>query len=301
VIGAVAGDIIGSVHESAGTTTKAFPLFAAGSRFTDDTVLTVAVAARLLHGGDYVELFHGYFHAYPRVGYGGSFVQWARSRRREPYNSWGNGAAMRVSPLGFAGRSLEAVRAEARRSAAVSHDHPGGIRGAQATAVAVFLAWTGQGKAEIKSHIEREFGYELGDRLDDIREGYRFDGSCQGSVPQSIIAFLESEGYEDAVRNAISLGGDADTMACIAGGIAEAFYGGLPGTVRDRAMALLDDRLRVVVDEFFERSGPAGRGAGSDRAGPARRDGGGRHTPGREELPALPPLVNRTARRRLIP
>ena len=255
MIGAIAGDIIGSVHEGAGTKTKDFPLFAADCRFTDDTVLTVAVAERLLHGGDYVELFHDYFHAYPWAGYGGSFVRWARSRDREPYHSWGNGSAMRVSPVGFAGQSLEEVRAEARRSAAVTHDHPEGIRGAEATAVAVFLARTGQGKREIKAHIGREFGYDLSDRLDDIRVGYRFDVSSRGSVPQSIIAFLESEGYEDAVRNAISLGGDADTMACIAGGIAEAFYGGVPGEVRDRAVALLDDRLRVVVDEFVERYG----------------------------------------------
>jgi ADP-ribosylglycohydrolase len=253
VIGAIAGDIIGSVHEGAGTKTKDFPLFDAACQFTDDTVLTVAVAARLLHGGDYVDLFHDYFHAYPRAGYGGGFIRWAHSRHREPYGSWGNGSAMRVSPVGFAGRSLDEVLAEARRSAEVTHSHPEGIRGAQATAAAVFLARTGRGKAEIKAYVEREFGYGLGDRLDRIREGYRFDTSCQGSVPQSILAFLESESYEDAVRNAISLGGDADTMACIAGGIAEAFYGGVPGVVRARAMALLDDPLRVVVDEFAGR------------------------------------------------
>ena len=230
-------------------------------RFTDDTVLTVAVAARLLHGGDYVDLFHHYFHAYPHAGYGGTFIDWARQRRRQPYQSWGNGAAMRVSPIGIACNSLDEVLAEARRSAEVTHDHPEGIRGAQATAAAVFLARTGASKEDIRANLELEFGYNLSERLADIRDRYRFDISCQGSVPQSIIAFLESDSYEDAIRNAISLGGDADTMAAIAGGIAEAFYGGVPEPLRVRALALLDQPLRAVVDEFMERFGdrPAGR------------------------------------------
>lgn len=255
MIGAIAGDIIGSVHEGTGTKTKDFPLFAESCRFTDDTVLTVAVAAKLLHGGDYIEIFHDYFHAFPYAGYGGSFIKWASFRHRRPYNSWGNGAAMRVSPIGFACESLDEVLAEARTSAAVTHDHPEGIRGAQATAAAVFLARTGRPKSEIKDHIHREFGYDLNGRLDDIRRWYDFDISCQGSVPQSIIAFLESDSYEDAIRNAISLGGDADTMACIAGGIAEAFYGGVPDDIRTQALAMIDGRLRGVVDEFVSRYG----------------------------------------------
>ncbi len=255
MIGAIAGDIIGSVHEGAGTKTKDFPLFDEYCRFTDDTVLTVAVAARLLHGGDYVELFHDYFHAYPRAGYGGTFIQWAMCRSREPYNSWGNGSAMRVSPVGFACSTLDEVLVQAKQSAEVTHNHPEGIRGAQATAAAVFLARSGRDKDAIKAQIERDFGYNLSERLDDIRPRYRFDVSCQGSVPQSIIAFLESTDYEDAVRNAISLGGDADTMACIAGGIAEAFYGGVPEDIRVRALAALDERLRSVVDEFTDRFG----------------------------------------------
>ncbi len=255
MIGAIAGDIIGSVHEGAGTKTKDFPLFDKNCRFTDDTVLTVAVAAKLLHGGDYAELFHDYFHACPNAGYGGSFIRWAELRQRQPYNSWGNGSAMRVSPVGFACESLEDVLVEARRSAEVTHSHPEGIRGAQATAVAVFLARMGRRKHEIKAHIEREFGYDLNGRLNEIRKWYRFDLSCQGSVPQSIIAFLESDCYEDTIRNAISLGGDADTMACIAGGIAEAFYGGVPADIRDRALTLLDDRLRDVVEKFLVRYG----------------------------------------------
>jgi ADP-ribosylglycohydrolase len=252
---AIAGDVIGSVHEGAGTKTKEFPLFVTDSRFTDDTVLTVAVADRLLHGGDYVDLFHDYFHAYPHAGYGESFIRWAGYRRREPYNSWGNGSAMRASPVGIICDTLDDVLAEALHSAAVTHNHSEGIRGAQATAVAVFLARTGRQKDAIKSHIEQEFGYNLSERLDEIRRRYIFDVSCQGSVPQSIIAFLESDSYEDAVRNAISLGGDADTMACIAGGIAEAFYGGVPKDIRARAFAVLDERLRSVIDEFVHRYG----------------------------------------------
>jgi ADP-ribosylglycohydrolase len=214
---------------------------------------TIAVAQRLLHGGDYVDLFHDYFHAYPQAGYGESFIRWAGRRSRTPYRSWGNGSAMRVSPIGFAGQTLDEVLEQATQSAVVTHDHPEGIRGAQATAAAVFLARAGRDKEAIKAQIERDFGYNVSERLDDIRAVYCFDVSCQGSVPQAIIAFLESTDYEDAVRNAISLGGDADTMACIAGGIAEAFYGGVPEDIRARALAELDPRLRCVVDAFTNR------------------------------------------------
>lgn len=255
MIGAIAGDIIGSVHEGAGTKTKDFPLFDEECRFTDDTVLTVAVAEKLLRGGDYVDLFHDYFHAYPDAGYGGTFFRWAGTRQREPYNSWGNGSAMRVSPVGFACTTLDEVMAEAKASADVTHNHPEGVRGAQATAVAIYLARIGWDKPKIKAHIETAFAYDLSARLDDIRNDYEFDVSCQGSVPQSIIAFLESETYEDALRNAISLGGDADTMACIAGGIAEAFYGGVPDAIRLQAMGLLNSRFRGIVDEFTEQHG----------------------------------------------
>jgi ADP-ribosylglycohydrolase len=255
MIGAIAGDVIGSVHEGSGTKTKDFPLFVEDSRFTDDTVLSVAVAQRLLYGGDYIDLFHEYFHAYPLAGYGGTFFRWAGHRHREPYNSWGNGSAMRVGPIGFACDTLAEVMEQARQSAEVTHNHPEGVRGAQATATAIFLARSGQGKEDIRSHIEREFGYNLSERLDDIRAMYNFDVSCQGSVPQSIIAFLESDSFEDAIRNAISLGGDADTMACIAGGIAESFYGGVPEGIRFRTLAALDEYLRGVVEEFVERFG----------------------------------------------
>jgi ADP-ribosylglycohydrolase len=223
MLGAIAGDVIGSVHERTRTKTKDFPLLTPESRFTDDTVLTVAVADCLLRGRDYVDALHDYFHAYPDAGYGGTFWLWASSRRREPYKSWGNGSAMRVSPVAYVGTTLDEVLAEAKRSAEVTHDHEEGIRGAQATAAAIFLARTGGTKEQIRLYIERQFDYFLAETLNDMRPTYQFDASCQWSVPQSIIAFLESTGYEDAVRNAISLGGDADTMACIAGAIAEAF------------------------------------------------------------------------------
>ena len=255
MIGAIAGDVIGSVHEGSGNKSKDFPLFSDDCQFTDDTVLTVAVAAHLLHGSDLVDLFHDYFHSWPLAGYGMSFIRWAGYRKRDPYNSWGNGSAMRVSPVGFVCNSLDEVMTVARRTAEVTHNHPEGIRGAQATAVAVYLARIGREKHDIRDHIEREFGYQLSDRLDDIRGSYRFDVSCAGSVPQAIIAFLESVDYEDAVRNAISLGGDADTQACIAGGIAEAFYGGVPGPIRQFAFDRLDEPLQIVVTEFSERWG----------------------------------------------
>ncbi|MFO0868296.1 MAG: ADP-ribosylglycohydrolase family protein [Pirellulales bacterium] len=166
---------------------------------------------------------------------------------------WGNGSAMRVAPIGWACSSQDEVRAEARRSAAVTHDHPEGIRGAQATAVAVFLARQRWEKDDIRRHLSAEFGYDLSRPLDTIRPTYQFDVSCQGSVPESICAFLESCDYEDAVRNAVSLGGDADTMACIAGGIAEAFYGGVPAEIERHALQRLDPRLQRIVRQFRER------------------------------------------------
>ena len=253
MLGAIAGDIIGSVHEGACTKTKEFPLYVADSTFTDDTVLTIAVADCLLHGGNYVDGLHKYYHAYPFAGYGGTFLRWAAFRERQPYLSWGNGSAMRVSPVAYVHDSLDDVLDEAKRSAEVTHNHGQGIRGAQATAAAIFLARTGSTKVQIRQFIEEKFDYSLDQTLTQIRPTYQFDVSCQGSVPQSILAFLESNSYEDAIRNAISLGGDADTMACIAGGIAEAFYGGVPDEICDKTLAILDERLRGVLEEFRNR------------------------------------------------
>lgn len=253
MLGAIAGDVIGSVHEAAGTTSKAFPLFVRQSRLTDDTVLTAAVAHALMTGTGYVPAFHEFYYDFPLAGYGGRFITWAHERQTEPYHSWGNGSAMRVSPVAYAFDTLDEVLAEAKRSAEVTHSHPEGIKGAQAVAAAVFLARTGATKDDIRREVTERFGYDLSARLADIRPRYCFDVSCQGSVPQSIVAFIESTGYEDAVRNAISLGGDADTMACIAGAIAEPFYGGVPADIEREVLARLDDRLTDVLNRFRER------------------------------------------------
>jgi ADP-ribosylglycohydrolase len=253
MLGAIAGDIIGSVHESRATKSTEFELFVPECRFTDDSVLAVAVADCLLNGLDYVDTFHEYFAAYPHAGYGLRFYDWARSGNPRPYNSYGNGSAMRAPPVGHAFNSLEDVLAEAARSAEVTHNHPEGIRGAQATAAAVFLARQGETKQHIKQWVERTFDYNLSERLDAMRPAYRFDETCQGTVPQALIAFLESDDYEDAVRKAISLGGDADTLACITGAVAEAHYGSVPSHIATRALALLDDRLRGVVFSFCNR------------------------------------------------
>ena len=253
MIGAIAGDIIGSVYEADPINNTDFPLFGEYCCFTDDTVLTVAVADCILHGGSYVDKFHEYFHWYPAAGYGASFTYWAAGRNERPYNSWGNGSAMRVSPVGFACDSLDEVLERAKRSAEVTHDHPEGIKGAQATAAAIFLARTERDRDRIRDYVERTFDYDLSRSLEEIRPGYSFNESCQETVPESIVAFLESTDYETAVRNAISLGGDADTMACVAGGIAEAYYGGVPDEIRNRALDRLDDRLRTVTEEFCRR------------------------------------------------
>ena len=200
MIGAIAGDVIGSVHEGAATKTKRFPLFVPESCFTDDTVLTVAVADVLLSGGDYVRTFHKYYHAYPEAGYGQQFRLWCELRRTDPYNSWGNGSAMRVSPVGLAFDRLEDVLAEAARSACVTHNHPEGVRGAQAVAAAVFLARRRPDKREIAEYIETKFNYQLDRPLKSVRRTFLFDVSCEGTVPWGLRAFLEADGYEDAVR-----------------------------------------------------------------------------------------------------
>lgn len=253
MLGAIAGDIIGSIYERNNIKTKQFPLFRDASRFTDDTVLTVAIADAVLHHGDYIDALKRYHQSFPRAGYGGTFKTWATSDSREPYNSWGNGSAMRVSPIGFAFDMLETVLQEAERSAAVTHNHPEGIKGAQATAAAIFLARQGQSKSDIKAYIESTFAYDLSQSLDEIRPAYQFDVSCQGSVPQAITAFLESSDFEDAIRNAISLGGDSDTIACIAGSIAEVFYRGVPEAIAQAVKTRLDPSLLQVTEIFIDR------------------------------------------------
>ena len=250
MLGAIAGDMIGSVFEYSNFKSKDFPLFCEDSTFTDDTVLTVAVAHAIMTDGDYASALKSFGRKYPRRGYGGFFQEWLESSESRPYNSWGNGSAMRVSPVGFAFDSVEEVLDEAKKSAEVTHNHPEGIEGAQATALAIFLARKGNDKNDIRNEIEGRFGYILDRTVDKIRAAYTYDVSCIGSVPESIIAFLNSTDYEDTIRNTISLGGDSDTMACIAGGIAQAFYEEIPQEIVEEVRKELTDELLTVIDDF---------------------------------------------------
>jgi len=255
VIGAIAGDIIGSVYEYYPIKTKDFALFDSRCAFTDDSVLTIAVAKAILEDGNYQKAVWEMGRRYPDAGYGLSFIRWLDSSDPRPYNSWGNGSAMRVSPVGFAFDSVDAVLREAARTAEISHNHPEGVKGAQATALAVFLARTTNDKDRIRTEVIDRFGYDLKRSVDGIRPSYRFDISCQGTVPQALIAFLDSDSYEDAIRNAISLGGDSDTLACITGGIAEAYYGPVPQFIRDKVKEALTDDLWHITDAFCRRYG----------------------------------------------
>lgn len=253
MLGAIAGDIIGSVYEWHNIKTTEFELFSPAGRFTDDTVLTVALADAILGGADYADKMKEYFHRYPNAGYGGRFADWALSHPSFAYNSWGNGAAMRISPVGYAYTTLEETLSKAEFFTEVTHNHPEGIKGGCASAAAIFLARTGKTKAEIKTYISDTFSYDLTRTLEEIRPGYHFDVSCQGTVPQAITAFLESENFEDAIRKAISLGGDSDTLACITGGIAQAFYGGVPGYISEKVYAILDEPMGKITKQFMER------------------------------------------------
>ena len=250
MIGAIAGDIIGSVYEFNNIKTIEFPLFSRESHFTDDTVHTVALADSIMNGIDYTSKLKEYYGYYPNASYGGMFRRWVSSTDTQPYNSYGNGSAMRVSPAGYAFDTLEETLRQAEISAAVTHNHPEGVKGAKATAAAIFLARQGAGKHRIREYVESNFAYDLSEPLDSIREWYYFNETCQETVPQGIIAFLESESYEDAIRKVISIGGDSDTLGSITGGIAQAFYGGVPKDITDKVLEMLDDRLRGVTVEF---------------------------------------------------
>ena len=251
MIGAIAGDMIGSPYERYPIKHTDFDIVV--SAFTDDTVLTVAVADSILNGIDFAESIKSFALKHPLLPYGGSFRRWMSAWENKPYCSFGNGSAMRVSPVGFAYDSTEEVLHQAKRSAEVTHNHPEGIKGAQATALAVFMARSGADKETIRKEIEDRFDYDLNRSVETIRPTYQFDVSCQGSVPESIIAFLDADDYETAVKNAISLGGDADTMACIAGGIAQAYYKKIPAGIARTVMEKLPADLRSVVDQFNQK------------------------------------------------
>ena len=255
MLGAIIGDICGSIYERKPFKTgfpDEVPLFNADACFTDDSVLSVATAEAILTQQDYATVYKKWGRRYPNAGYGGSFYHWMMQDSNEPYNSWGNGSAMRVSPVGWVYETLEKTLAEAKRSAEVTHDHPEGIKGAQSVAAAIFMARNGVSKQEIKQYIETTFGYNLNVATQDIWPVYYFEVSCQGSVPESIISFLESHNYEHAVKIAISLGGDSDTMACIAGAIAEAFYKKIPQDLIDYARQKLTKEMLDVIDHFLD-------------------------------------------------
>ena len=257
--GAILGDIIGSPYEfDMGSKTKNFPLFSDRSEFTDDTVMTIAVAEVFLSGSDLtdealrqklVKSMQAWGKRYPHSGYGVRFARWLREKNPQPYNSFGNGSAMRVSAAAWLFDNLEAVRRMARLSAEVTHNHPEGIKGAEATAAAIFLARTGRTKAEIKSCIQQEFAYNLSRTCDEIRPGYHHVASCQETVPEAITAFLEGESFEDVIRTAVSLGGDCDTLTAIAGSIAEGFYG-VPEELKQVCRTYLTADLLEVLDRF---------------------------------------------------
>ncbi len=253
LLGAVAGDVIGSVYEFVRQKAYDFPLFSEQSRITDDSVLTIAVADAILHSRSYLECVREYARTYPDSGYGGFFRKWMHAPDPQPYNSFGNGSAMRVSAVSWAFDSIEEVLCEAERSAAITHNHPEGIKGAQAAALAVFLARKGENKKSIKEQIRLRFAYELDRTVDEIRRMYEFTEACQETVPEAIVAFLESRGYEDAIRKAISLGGDADTLAAITGAIAEAHYGGVPAEIVAEVRKRVPRDLWNVIDEFSRK------------------------------------------------
>lgn len=251
--GAIAGDIIGSRLEFQPEKDENFDLFKPASRFTDDTVMTIAVADAILMDTDYAPILQKWGRRYPNAGYGGNFNKWLRSFNPKPYGSYGNGSAMRVSPVGWAYESVDEVLKEAARSAEITHNHPEGIKGAQAVALAIFLARTGKGKPEIKKEIEERFGYDLGRVVSEIRPRYHFDVTCQGSVSEAILCFLESDSTMDAIRKAVSLGGDADTQACIAGAIGEAYYGSLELWIVDEIQIRLPEEMRFILSDFGDK------------------------------------------------
>ena len=260
--GAILGDIIGSPFEfDRGNKSKEFDLFTKGCRFTDDSVMTVAIAEALIAVGPDANVteieeaatanMQDWGKRYPHAGYGGNFSGWLRTRNPKPYGSYGNGSAMRVSAAGWLYPTIERTREVAEATAAVTHNHPEGIKGAVATASCIFLARNGTTKEEIKGYVEREFHYDLSRSLEEIRPYYHHVESCQQTVPEAITAFLEAESFEDAVRNAVSLGGDTDTLAAITGSIAEAFFG-VPAFLKAECRNRIDSEMNRVLDAFDE-------------------------------------------------
>lgn len=253
MLGACIGDIIGSVYEFQAWKSREFPLFSERSEFTDDSVCTVAVAECLLDGNDPALSLRKWCHRYPGRGYGGNFAVWLRETSMGPYNSFGNGAAMRVSPAALLAGNLEEALRMADHVTAVTHNHPEGLKGAAATVTAIWLARQGVAPEDIRERIQEDFGYDLSRSIDEIRPSYRFNETCQDTVPQAIVSALEATSFEDAIRNAISLGGDADTLAAIAGPIAEVLFG-IPEEIRKRGWARLPKDMRDVLERLYKNA-----------------------------------------------
>jgi ADP-ribosylglycohydrolase len=258
MLGAITGDVVGSVYEWANIKHKNFePLFGPRAFFTDDTVLTVALMDAIDRGVDYGKTMHWYYTQHPNAGYGHRFHHWCKYESDLSYNSWGNGSAMRTSAVGYAYDTIERVLEKAEYFASFTHDHPEGIKGAQATCACIFMARNGATKEAIRTYVTNQFGYDLNRTIDDIRPDYTFNESCQGTVPEAIVAFLDSTDFEDAIRCAISLGGDSDTLTCITGGIAEAYYGDIPTEIAIHAMQRLTPQMRDVVVKFYDKYRPS--------------------------------------------
>jgi len=256
MLGAITGDIIGSAYEWDNVKSKDFELFDASSLrlgFTDDTVMTVALMDAIMNNKPYGITMQKYFRKYPDVGYGANFHSWCAHEEVDPYDSWGNGSAMRTSPVAYAFHTIDDVIKRAAHYASITHNHPEGIKGAQAIASAIFLARTGTSKDDIANFVVEQFDYDLDRSIDEIRPDYEFDVSCEGTVPEAIIAFLESTDYEDAIRNAVSIGGDSDTIACMTGGISEAYYDGVPRAISSTAIGYLPIELMDVLTNFYQR------------------------------------------------
>ena len=254
MLGACIGDIIGSVYEFNAWKSLEFPLFGEKSEFTDDTVCTIAVAECLLDGSDPAATLRKWGHRYPGRGYGGSYAVWLRDPKMGPYNSYGNGAAMRVSPAALLAGTLEEALRMADHVTAVTHNHPEGLKGAAATVTAIWLARQGVAPEDIRERIQKDFGYDLSRSVDEIRPGYRFNETCQDTVPQAIVSALEATSFEDAIRNAVSLGGDADTLAAIAGPIAEVLFG-IPEDIRRKGWMRLPKDMRDVLERLYAKAG----------------------------------------------
>ncbi|MBR0133297.1 MAG: ADP-ribosylglycohydrolase family protein [Lachnospiraceae bacterium] len=263
MLGAILGDMIGAPYEfDRSPKVKEFPLFSSGTQFTDDSVMTIAVTDALINvkdGADdkeikraLVDSMQKWGHRYPNAGYGCMFYEWLRTRNPKPYGSFGNGSAMRVSAAGWLYDTLEETRRIARLTAEVTHNHPEGVKGAEAIASAIFMARMGRSKDEIKAFIVREFGYDLTRTCDEIRPGYYHIETCQKTVPEALTAFFEGEDFEDVVRTAVSLGGDCDTLTCIACSVAEAFYG-IPEFMREECLKRLPEDMAGVIEEFEKK------------------------------------------------